>query len=345
VLLGPADPADRREAALGLYALLSEIAGISDSAPTASDGAQTILPSGRAISPRDAARCLCDAPRTRAFALGLCAALVQARKRFRGETLEVLYAGCGPFAALATLVAGRFPPEAVRFTLLDVHQRSLDAATRVFQALGLEVSLGECVLADAAEYVPSRPPHVILVETMQRALEHEPQVAIVMNLAPRLRAGGSLVPERITVDAGLLEPAQEFSLTPEELAAVASGGSPRRVRIILGRLLELTAASARDLRVMPGSGTPDGVPRLVPVRIAVPSGAEPGLELALFTRVDVFGAIGLGDYESGLTYPAAAHVEPGVLRNGVEFSYRLGSRPGFESDWDDLPDPPRPARG
>jgi hypothetical protein len=329
-LLDSGHAGQMQEAAVGLHSLLSGIAGLKEDAPTASDNAYTVLPDGKAISPRDAARCVCDFARTAKFVRGLEAALAMARERFPGDTLEVLYAGCGPFATLVTLLAGRFPQGTTRITLLDVHQQSLDSAAHVLRTLGLEAALGECVLADAATYVPSRAPHVIVAETMQRALEHEPQVAITMNLARHVRAGGFFIPERITVDACLYDQAREFSLRPEELAAVAGADSLGRVRIMLGRLMDLTADSTRTMRAIADEASPGNAPRLPPVRIALPAGPAAGLQLALFTGVNVFGSIRLGDYESGITYPAEVRVESDADGGVIEFSYRMGSRPRFE---------------
>ena len=69
--------------------------------------------SGMAISVNEAARCLLDYRRTGQFLRGFHKAILEAQRRFPGETIEVLYAGCGPYAPFFTLVVPMFPPGAV----------------------------------------------------------------------------------------------------------------------------------------------------------------------------------------------------------------------------------------
>ncbi len=300
LLSGRADDGRLDAAAAGLYSLCSSVTGIDDSSPRADDSEGTRLPGGEAISPRDAARCVLDHRRTSRFLRGLHAAILEARKRFPGALVEILYAGCGPFAPLAVPLTTRFSPAEVRFTLLDVHERSLDAARLLFQALGKSDFVRDYVRCDAASHRHDAPHplHVVVVETMQAALEREPQVAVTMNLAPQLCPGGILVPERITVDCCLFDPAGEGD------------------RFDLGRVLDLAA----------GGGTV-----LFPKRfLHVPEELAGERHLMLLTGITVFDRIALDEGESGLTSPRILF-DAGRMRGGeaVEIEYHPGDRPGF----------------
>jgi hypothetical protein len=255
--------------------------------------------------------------------------VLQAQKRFPNQTINILYAGCGPFAPLAVPLCAAFAGEEIRFTLLDIHERSLLSARKIFEAFGLSDYAREFVQCDAARYVFDKelPLHIVVIEAMQKALTHEPQVAITMNLAPQLCEGGFLVPQRIEVNARLAKLDEEVSLITSQAEKISAG--PARKRISLGCLIDLSAESVSEIRksILTDSS---GNPCLPPHAVDIPDGLKGDYDLMLCTKVATFDSIVLDEYESGVTHPTILH-DLGSFTNKtkVEFQYFLDQRPGF----------------
>jgi hypothetical protein len=299
-------------AATQLYSLCSFFTGIDESSIHTDDSKEERLPNGNALSPRDAARCVLDYSRTSKFLRGIHAAIVEAQKRFPNTTIVILYAGCGPFAPLAVPLTSRFSSGEIQFTLLDIHKRSLDGALRVFQAFGLTGFVRDYIHADATSYVHHSPFHLIITETMQRALEKEPQVAITLNLAPQLRQGGIFIPEKICVHAFFCDP-------------VLESRQINMARIDLGPVLELTTED------LPALSDEVCLPAVV---LDIPGEANKSLGLMLLTTVKVFESVVLDEGESGITYPVILHdFNWARCETRIEFVYFLGAEPGFRHRW------------
>lgn len=317
VLRSSGHPGELRAAARALHDLLVRVTRLQVHATAGVDAADILLAHGTAIAPRSAAACVLDFARTTAFLRGTEGALRAALARFPERPIEMLYAGCGPFAPFALMLATQFDPAEVRITLLDVNPRSLDCARRVFEGFGLRAFVRDAVCVDAAAYAwpHAQPLHVVLTETMQRALEKEPQVAVTLNLAPQLCEGGILVPERIAVDLCLFDPAREFP-------ALDGNGEPAysRVRVPLGEVFALTAASARALAAAGAFPV---------VEIDVPPDSRHQLA-TLRTRIAVFGEHVLDEYASGITNPLLLNDFAGARH--IRVQYASGPQPAFHCE-------------
>lgn len=293
-----------------LYRWFTDVADLDATA-----GEATRLSTGLAIAPDGAARCILDTGRTVAFIRGVSMALYEARRRFPRGGIEVVYAGTGPFAPLVLPLMTTRALRDVRFTFLEINRRAAEAVESLIARLGLEPRTSRVIHGDATRYRHPTSIHVVVTETMQRALGREPFVGIVHDLRRQLAPGGIVVPERVAVDAALLDAADERRRW--------SGAAPPRPHEILARLFEVTAEGE-----FPSLDTDR---RSAPVVVTVPTWAG-DIErwVALVTRIDVFGKVRVRDYDSGLTVPEILWpLSPARGGEVIQFNYVLDAAPGI----------------
>lgn len=322
-------PIEHLEAARAWHDWGLRFLGIDDSAPSCSADpyfADSHLPNGKAISPLGAIRCIREYRRTAVFLQAMAAALREARRRFPGETLHVVEAGCGPLAPLALPFALRYAPAEVQFTLLDYHPVALEAVQRVVAALGLQSSIRAYIAADATahRFSDADRPHVIACEVLLCALKREPQVATTVNLAPQLRRGGIFVPERIDVEAALFDSRRHLeSSMKDPMQRSASDDLERGIRR-LGPVFSLDAAAVSTLEC-----TEAGLFRAGSIRL--PRAINDAAPLHLLTDIRVFGEHRLVDFESSLNLPERVSLLPEVAASGgrIDFAYDSRGDPGL----------------
>lgn len=309
-----ADAGSVDAAARDLHGLLARLAGLGEEGEWTRERA---LPSGRALSPLDAARCARDGSRTAAFLRGGDAALTALLERTPGRAVEVLYAGTGPLAPLVLPLLALREKGSVLVTFLDVHPAAAGSVARLIDALSLGGFVRDVATADAAAWAP---PHgtgldLLVVEAMERSLAREPQAAICRHLVPRLAPSGCLLPEEVAVDLVLTDPDVERS-------AGADSRARAQARVAVGRVLELT----RERAVAP-PGPSGAFPE---VSVVLPEGIGPRRRAALLTSVRVFGPHAVAEGASGLTTPEILWGVP-LLPAGarLSFRYREGRVPGL----------------
>lgn len=163
-------------------------------------GNDKTLKNGIALSTESAAGCLMDFGRTQVFLRGLRDAIKEAQKRFPGQKVRVLYAGTGPFGTLATPLTSQFSPDEVEFTALEIQEISIECLRKIIKAFGIENYFANVIKADATKYQHKGPrPHIIVTETMNKALMWEPHAAITANLEPQMEENGIFVPEDVAI--------------------------------------------------------------------------------------------------------------------------------------------------
>jgi hypothetical protein len=171
-----------------------------------------LLDNGKAIGPTFAALCLAEMARTQRFAQGLYQAVCDKRAAYPNRPVQVLYAGSGPFATLVLPLAARFGPDEVQWSLLEVNPTTHAMAGQLLRRLGLQEYVRRLELADASTWQvpPDEEIDILVTETMQYALQREPQVPICLHLLPQLLPDAILVPQQIRLTAALVNVGQRL---------------------------------------------------------------------------------------------------------------------------------------
>jgi hypothetical protein len=291
----------------------------------------SMLPSGVAINPKAAAHCAVDYQRSIVFIRSVYAAITTMKADYPDTNLQVLYAGCGPYATLLLPLLDRFSGRGLNITLLDIHQQSLDSVALLLEQFGCSRHSIQLINCDACDYQPTQQFHLILSETMQKSLEQEPQFAITANLAPHLVAGGVFIPQCIEVELYLANLANEKVLIDRLPKLARIGLKTAKQRHHLATVLTLAPErAAHQLLTAQYRARTDKL-ELAPTIVDIPILPDvAALDLVFFTRICVFKQYKLEDYECEITLPLKYYGLP-TLSGGERFdvSYQLGSYPKF----------------
>ena len=185
-----------------LYKIFSEVSGIYIDL---NNDHEIRLPTGKAISPASAAHCLLEFKRTAIFLRGIQKAID--KKKFESNSpVEILYAGCGPYATLISPLLSLYHSSELHVTLLDVNQVSLSAVENLIEELGFQKYIDNFILTDATKFKFAADYDIVISETMQACLENEPMVHIMNNLIPQMKPDAIFIPEEVSVDIYLSDP-------------------------------------------------------------------------------------------------------------------------------------------
>lgn len=324
-------PQALRDALDAFVLLCSEVTGIQPNPSFDAWAKDSLLENGVAINPQAAAHCVLDYQRSVVFIRGIYAAITSLKARFPDTPLQILYAGCGPFATLILPLLGKFSPGELEPHFLDIHQRSLDSVELLLTQFGYSSHAVKTILGDACNYQHKGKLHVIIAETMQKSLEQEPQFAVTANLASQLLSMGVFIPQRIDVELLLCDLEEEQRLLADQKAADWNNVETQSKRYPLAAVCILSPERAPDEMQRAKTRSNNVGPQLEPTQIEIPLLPDIAqFDAALFTRICVFEQYRLKDYESQITLPLKCH-EMLPLKGGEQYrvNYQLGSYPKF----------------
>ncbi|SOE19712.1 hypothetical protein SAMN06298216_0216 [Spirosomataceae bacterium TFI 002] len=257
---------------------------------------------GKALGLNYAAQCLLDFKRTVKFLRAIVAAILRCQKEQPGKTINIFYAGCGPYAPFVTLVAPLFNPDEIQFTLLEINKNSVDSAKKLIGALNLTKHVKEVFIADAVTFkVPSpKAFHILISETLDAMLFRECYVPILFNLLPQFNENVILIPENVIINLSFLP--------------LTEGDA------------ELGLGSVLDVResIMENSNL-DEIPTMLPEKVIDLKSHNLNQydRILLDTKVHVQGEIWLTRNESSLTIPLQLTLEQPFTKKTIAFTYEM----------------------
>ena len=260
---------------------------------------------GMALSLNYAAQCLLDYKRTVFFLKGMVAAIRQKQQEHPNEIIRIFYAGCGPYAPFASLIAPLFKPTELQFTLLEINSDSLASTQRLIEGLNLSDYIQNYHQADAVTFkVPNAESyHILFSETLDALLYRESYVPILGNMLPQFPSNITVLPNNVILSLTLWMKEENN----EETAFEAHH---------LGPILDVRHSLSEF------ANTP-GLPTQFPIIAFSLSSKNNYKSLVIDTRVDIHANYTLQPGDSSLTIPYELALSNPINRERVEFSYHL----------------------
>lgn len=277
---------------------------------------------GKALGMAWAALCIDELMQTKIFVKGLFKAIEHTQQQKKG-TLHILYAGCGPFATLILPIMATYSAQEVQFTLLEINEVSASNAKQLINKLGFSDYIKGIHIADATQYILDTDVDIVLSETMQHGLVKEQQVPIVMNLMQQVSKETILVPEKITVELGLINYntlLRRTEETPETAYCTR-----------IGELFELSAEHiATYADIIEQKDKKIVFPKKTFVLPKEQINRFP--QLSMLTDIQVFGNEKLVLNQCSLTMPVRLNSfsETETDDHQIEIGYKIDEVPGFD---------------
>ncbi|MCX2452035.1 hypothetical protein OQX61_12255 [Pedobacter sp. PLR] len=259
---------------------------------------------GNAIGAFWAAKCIREIFRTQRFSRALYSSVLGVIGQNR-KPIHVLYAGTGPFAALALPIMMMLKPEDVQFTFLEINPESIEVLEEVIDLFDLHAYVKNIHQCDASLWdVPSSGIDIVISETMSRALIAEPQVAIMLNLASQLPKEVVFLPEEIKVSLCKLS---RDSREPERIAELINFNKASIYSIIENSSMRNWNFNDQNIQ----------------------TNISEGDQLYFMTeiRINDGNILNLNDSSLNLLEKLKVNKKLGVINLNVK--YALGKRPGF----------------
>ncbi|RUT72266.1 hypothetical protein D0817_01210 [Flavobacterium cupreum] len=257
---------------------------------------ETLIKGGVALSSSGAADCVDDYLRTVFFIKGVYQALTKLCLDFPERSINILYAGCGPYATLILPLLPLFGKERIKAVLVDINAESIASVHNLLTVIGLEEYDLQLIEANAITY--TKPTDFVIdlaiTETMHYALTREPQVAITKNILSQLTSDAILIPEEIRIDLAYTFFAYEPYLKNTKEVKGRNDMQPYTDNVFVDRLFTINKEHFDSYN----SGS-----KFESCFYKLPADFSNHPDVCIFTALRIFGDIELKTAESYITNP------------------------------------------
>ena len=258
---------------------------------------------GSAIGTFWAAQCIKEIFRTQRFVKSLNAAINDVKKANPKKRVQVLYAGTGPFAALALPIMATSSPSDVQFTLLEINQESYAKLLIVLNEFDFTGFVNRVKITDASTWQTDQDFDIVLSETMNRALIKEPQVSIMLNLASQMQEDTIFIPQEIKV---LVSTKRPDEATKTNIAQLICFNKAFMLRLINKNPNRKWDFEMHEIQF------------------------DPNENLYLETEIIVYDQYKLVGNDCSLNFSERIRLAPNNENERISFKYTTNSNPGFE---------------
>ncbi|MBT8272057.1 MAG: hypothetical protein KJO25_08440, partial [Bacteroidia bacterium] len=278
---------------------------------------------GKAIATEWAIRCIDDIMRTKRFVKGTYAAIRDLQEQKEDKTLNLLYAGTGPFATLVLPLISFFSPKDIQFIFMEINPVSIAFLRETIKHFDVGPYVIDIIEADAAaiQFDQNYDVDIIVTECLQQALERESQVGITFNLLSQLPKDVVLIPQEIRLEPLLVNSELKYKhLTEADHTETFSKTYPAVFTLnkeVVGNRLKTYGEKSMEFPVVHTNIETDD--------------SRSFNEIAVSTEIIIYRKDCLSMNESGLTIPKIiAHQSEDRLISGIRSCYKTGEHPGLD---------------
>lgn len=314
------------------YDIFSRITGINGKLTKPEPG--ILLPNGLALSPQTTAGSILSYVRTTKFLRGIKKGIDFQLNEIKKSKVRILYVGAGPFAELILPLLNLYDHDKLEISIVEFHKKSVDALYTIIYYFKYEHYFKRILAQNPIEFKTegNETFDLLIIDTMQKALSVEPQVANTDYFTKFLSSDGILIPNEIKISAVLADLQSELTFFNGKWFNFWF--NIRRKNAISKRIF-LDQIFVLDKNISNKYKNINLEENLIQLsKFKIPNKLDRLKNLILLTEINIFGDVILSEEDdTGLTKlfydQNLKEVKEG---NEISFSYQLGSNPRFLMD-------------